>query len=510
MYLGYIVGDEHPLLETIGSSVIENRDKPVLIVGLNRAMNLYPDLVSPTEKKIKDNIYYIFSESESDKYEESLNTFLYYCYKEKISEFKIIKNYLNFDNVIPLKNVFIYETDKIITITSGNLIYYIDKEIYEYFNSIKINTKKLISDLKKQFPNSLFYSWNYPFYFQSYLKTIEFYISLKDFKTLHFFDENFDLYIGAVCLEWLKKLTKQSLSEETLSTWNKAYETEDFFSSIKVKIDKVKLGKLEDNSTTELSKNLIDSDYIIQKYNGTDKATGRMYSAKGFNLQTLSEVNRDLVIAEPKCLLFEFDYNYFEYTLLRQVCGLEFAEDPHLKLSEYLFKSSEYRDIAKGINYSILYGLTLKNAVKKIKKEYPSFNLNEDLLLFQLKEFIKPFLPLQNKLIEEFNKHKRVTNFFGRSVYPEHEYTCLNYYTQSTAADLFIRKIDKIRIYLKQLPSINKILLQKHDSMLFNFNIDVIENTTLLTDIIEILESKQEGLFAKVSLKTGSNWKEMK
>jgi len=509
MYLGYIVGDEHPLLETISSTSIENRDKPVLIVGMNRAIGLYPEL-NVSNKKIKENVYYIFSETESDKYEESLNNFLYHCYKNLIKKFTIVKNYLEFENITLSKSVFVFETDLFLTITSGDKVYYIDKKIYNFFYAKTLNTKKLIKQLKELFPDCVFYSWDNYFYFQSYLKTTNYYISLKDFKKLHLFDDKIDLHIGVACLEWVDKFNNLGLSQETLAIWNKAYEVESYLSSLKVRIDKEKILNLEDNIYFSILNNLENEEYLKQAYKGTDKITGRIYSSKkNFNIQNLSKNNRDIVIAEKKCMLLEFDYDYFEYSLLRQLCGLDFSEDPHLKLAKELFNDESYRDVAKRINYSILYGQSISNSIKSLKGEFPNFNLNEEKLQEQLEEFVKPFEETKMALELEFKNSNKIINYFGRNIYPEKEWAYLNNFIQSTAADFLITKIDKLKKYLQQYPSTNRILLQKHDSILFNLSVSLINNTEIVEDIIKILEEPEKQLIAKTSLKFGKNWKDL-
>jgi hypothetical protein len=512
MYLGYIVGDEHPLLKTISSNSIEGRNKPVLIAGMNLAIKLYPDLVDVTEKKIKEGVYYIFSESESDKNEESLNAFLYYCYKQIISKTKVIKQYLDFKNIVLNGNVFIYESDLFITITSNNLIYYLDKNIYSYFNNNKeLNSKKFINQLKEEFPECSFYSWNNDFYFQAYLKTINFYVSLSDLNRLHFFDNNIELYVGVVCLEWLKEIRKINYSEKTLRLWNDAYIVDEYLSSAQVRLDKNKLSLLEDNSYYKAMESLSEGNYIQSAYNGTDKLTGRIYTAeKNFSLQTLAINGRDIIVAEPGCLLIEFDYDYFEYSLLRQLGGLDFVGDPHLNLSEFLFKDVKHREIAKSINYSTLYGKSLENTVRDVKNSFPNLKIVDDVFFNKLKTFLKPFLQIKEELESDLKKSKVIYNYFGRNIYPRKSYACLNNYTQSTAVDFFIRKILKLKEYLKKYPAINKILLQKHDSILFNINIESINNTNIVEDIISILESPEDGLIAKTSFKYGKNWKVIK
>ena len=174
-----------------------------------------------------------------------------------------------------------------------------------------------------------------------------------------------------------------------------------------------------------------------------------------------------------------------------------------------MFNDESYRDVAKRINYSILYGQSISNSIKSLKGEFPNFNLNEEKLQEQLEEFVKPFEETKMALELEFKNSNKIINYFGRNIYPEKEWAYLNNFIQSTAADFLITKIDKLKKYLQQYPSINRILLQKHDSILFNLSISLINNTEIVEDIIKILEEPEKQLIAKTSLKFGKNWKDL-
>jgi len=317
-----------------------------------------------------------------------------------------------------------------------------------------------------------------------------------------------------MCLQWIKEINKLSIDSKTLELWDRAYEVEKSLSTAKIRLDLEKLNNLSESSPyIEELKNTLDEEHISQDYNGTDKVTGRIYAAKesnGFNIQTLPEVLKEVVIPESQSILYEYDYKYFEFCLLSQICGVDYKTDPHLELSQYLFKTDEYRAVCKTINYAIIYGKSIDSTISEIKKNFPNLKTNYLVLYDKLIQVTKPFEELKQSLIEEYKKHRVLYNYYGRNIYPQkEEYVFLNNYIQSTAADFIILKIQKLNKYLQQYPSINKILLQKHDSILFNLSIGLIQTTSIVKDIETILTSPEDKLVGQISLKSGKNWKEL-
>ena len=508
MFIGYIVNDSHPCLKTITESEIEKyaNDKPILIVGFDKAYELYPSIT--LENKVVDQskqIFYSFSFQEAeDKYKENLKNFLNHCFQLFISSYKVIPIVNIFDFKQIKGDIFYYETPTLITITSSNKIYYFNKEIINFFNSDSLNL------LLEKLEDANIISWEKFTFIQSYLKANNCYKSKEQIKLEYANIGDIDLYLGALCLD---SLTGLNLANKSINTWQRAYEVETYLSSLPIKVNEELLKNLasdEENTVAQSIYSNLNKSYIVQKYNGTDKITGRMFATKsGFSVQTLPPNMRNIVIAEKNCLLVEFDYQYFEYTLLSQLCKFSLTADPHLALSQLLFNDSNHRVIGKEINYSLLYGKSITTLLKDLYKQF-EINIPEQELKEKLLEVIKPMEELKQRLTQEFEANGFILNYFNRNIVPEKNYTCLNNYIQSTAADFFIIKLLKIRDLLKKYSSQNQIILQNHDSILLNLTIDEIENTDLVQDIFAILREQENNLVAEVDMKYGINWGNLK
>lgn len=498
--IGYIVNDKNPFFETIELSEVNQYkgSKPILIVGVEKALEYCPtlDLSYPT---IEGSVSYIFSYEESDEYRNQLDNYISKLLLETTSSYIVKEVSYNPENIkIESEYSFLYETATIITLTTGNTIYYINKEIYYFFNSIPLETY-----LDKL--NHKVLSWHNHIFFGAFLKSFNQYTSLDSFKAIFKNYGDVDLHLGAVCLTWFLSLDLPSIDYGALSLWNRAYDIETRLSSLKVKVNVKKLEKSQDdNDFLQSIYSSVQDGYVIQKYNGTDKTTGRMYvKDSSFSLQTLPEKLRDIIIAEKGCILLELDYDYFEYFLLSQFCDIPLTEDPHLNMSRLVWNDDHHRSQGKAINYSVIYGQSIKKTVEKLDVD------NKDEITEKLEEVLLPIREFEDKLKLEYKRNGFVLNHFGRAIYPEKEYALLNNYIQSTAADYFIIKLEKLFELLPQYDGDNKIVLQNHDSVLLNLDLQTIENTSVVETITELLESPERNIYGKVSFNYGYDWKNL-
>ena len=502
MTIGSIINDVHPCLKTISFSEIDqNLDKPILIVGFEHAVELFPNLTLET-KVVDENksIYYSYSKEESEiKYQEHLENFIKHCFETTAASHKVVNIVDLSTTKINAKEVFVYETPTSLSITTQKRVYYLNKELIKFFNNLELSNtivKKLLP------PKTKIISWDCKCFFGAYMKAENKYKSKEEVKLLYKPYGDVDLYMGVLCRSWLQDF-KGEIS--TLKLWERAYNIESSLSALKVKIDTQKVKLLsanEDNLVMQTIYKFIEDGYIKQKYNGTDKLTGRIYPhGSGFSLQTLPKHSRDIIIAEPNCVLVEFDYNYFEYTLLSQLCEIDIKGDPHVYMSKLLFNDDLHRDIAKGINYSLLYGKSLENTLKEIRNEH-GITVERS----KLKKITDPIEGLQKKLAKELKKNGYIVNYFGRQIFPDKPYACLNNYTQSTAAEMVIIKLEKLFLLLRNYSMVNKVFLQNHDSILLNLHLEDLEETEIASEIKNLLESPEEKLSATVDVKYGANW----
>jgi hypothetical protein len=508
MYIGYIVNERHPGLKTITEAEIVNYTNklPILVVGLERAFELYPHISLKSKVIDKDKeIYYTLSITESPtKYIETVNNFIINCFDTLKRKHKV-KHITSLEDIkFTFKKCFLYETNVCVTLTSSTEIYYINKEIISFFSKVNVTGDFLI---EKYLKGCEVISWNYPAFFAPYLKINECYKSSEEVKRIFQPYGDIEMYMGSLCLNLLNLLT---YNNKELELWQRAYTVEKWLSQIKIKVNINKIKDLASDEDNIIMQNIyysIEEGYVTQQYNGTDKVTGRMYvSGSTFSLQSLSKVHRDIIVAEPGCVLVEFDYDAFEYKLLSQLCNIDIDIDPHLALSKLLFKDELHRPLCKGINYSLLYGKSLNSIITELLSN-PDIKLTAKELKKELTKVLNPILEFTKKLEIEFDKNNVLFNFFGRRIYPEEKYKSLNNYIQSTAADILIIKLEKLNNYLQNYDSINKIVLQNHDSILLNLSLKTIESSEIASDIKNLLEVEEQGLVSKVDVLYGGTWK---
>jgi hypothetical protein len=509
MYIGYIVNDLHPCLLTIPETDIDKYvgDKPILIVGFSKAAELYPH-INLSNKAIdeKKRIYYSFSQEESEaKHQENLNNFISNCFITITKKYKVINITSLTDVKIDFKEVFINETPTAITITGSNKILYINKEISSFFNKEPIS----ISSIIEHFKTCKVIAWEHREFFGAYLKANNCYKSKEQIRILFNSFGDIDLYMGALCLSMNKHLVFEPV---LIELWQRAYQIETSLSQIKIKVNEERIKELASDDENTIAQNIykaIENGYITQKYNGTDKITGRIYpTSTGFSLQSLSKNFRDIIVAEPGCILVEFDYKSFEYKLLSQLCKVNVVDDPHLQLSQLLFKDDLHRAEGKNINYSLLYGKSIDGTIEEISK-HPDLKISKEELKVKLLEITSPMAGFQKKLDYDLKTKGFITNHFGRNIHPEKSWASLNNFFQSSAADILILKLTQLKDVLKNYPPINKVVLQNHDSILMNLSIETIETTNIANEIKDLLEMPENGIGSKVDLKYGENYRDI-
>ena len=499
MFVGYIVNGTHPFLQALAPSEIKKVEgtKPILIVGVEAALKLYPK-VNLSTKVVDPNklIYYCFDEGESkEKYKENLHNFISNCLAKTLENYKVI-SLVDLTKAVLTPTIFYYETKAGISIvTENNVIYYINKSVSRYFEKEK--------DLDLKGINVI--SWGDSF--SACMKANGSYLPLQDSLRLFRTFNSEEIYFSAFCFEWFKQL---DFTIPSIKLWERAYKVEQLLSKQLIKIDSFYIEErieLEANTILETIAEKVIDGYVHQIYNGTDKTTGRMFPQKNdFSIQTLTKPLRRIVIAEPKSYLIEFDYKYFEYTLLGQLVGLPINEDPHEDMAVLIFNDKSQRQVAKNINYGLLYGQSLNTLIDDLLKQH-TLKFTKKELHALLKKVTAPIEKFEEELFDQFDKKGSITNFFGREIYPQKRYACLNNYIQSTAADFVIIKLEKLFDLLSSTTnSLDRVVLQNHDSILVNLSIDAINNSSLVEDIKLLLEAPENGLKAQIEINYGRDW----
>ena len=280
-------------------------------------------------------------------------------------------------------------------------------------------------------------------------------------------------------------------------------------------------------------KNLKSSrDRVNTNLDQTLSSSGRIISFKpnfqnlpkhGENLKKILE----LVEADKGFSLVSFDYKQIEIVLAAFLANeneiLDFIKkggDFHLLVAKEIFGNENKREIAKILNFGILYGMG-PNTFSRIT----GFDIEKS------KEYISNFFlkfPSLAKFINELKEKARIygfsENIFGRKRFlpeiwsqnprekNEAERIAINMPIQSLAADIL--KIVMINLN----PLLNedlKLILPWHDELIFEINEKIMDETILkIKDIMENIDKinfeRKIDLKLNVKIKKGKNLWEIK
>ena len=273
---------------------------------------------------------------------------------------------------------------------------------------------------------------------------------------------------------------------------------------------------------------------IHTTYNQTGTATGRL-SSQNPNLQNIPtrteegiKIRKGFIASNGKKLL-SFDYSQIELRVLAELSGDKHLIDAYmndLDLHELTAKKifalgkdvevSKYqRNIAKVINFSVLYGKTPYGLSKELK-----------IPVSDAKEYIDTYFReypqvrnLIDEIIDECRKTEYVETIFGTKRYvhsinsgnlnirEQANRMAVNTVIQGSAAGI-IKKVMK-RIYDELCNDKLKMLLQVHDELIFEVDEDYLD---VVDKIIDIMENtiKFEKTKLKVNYNIGENWGDLK
>jgi DNA polymerase-1 len=273
-----------------------------------------------------------------------------------------------------------------------------------------------------------------------------------------------------------------------------------------------------------------DDNKIYTSFLQTGTATGRL-SSKNPNLQNIpvrSEAGRAIregFIASPGYKLVGIDYSQIELRLLahysKDPALLEaFREnkDIHLQTAIKIFgeeESKEKRNIAKSINFGLLYGMGSRKLGEQLgipAKEAKTYIDSYFESFGTVKSFMKSIQDnaMVNGYVKTLSGRKRRFDFENATgmMKASYERESVNTVFQGSASDLIKLAMIKIDMKYKNNEDV-KMLLQIHDELIFEVKeelIDVISEK--LTYIMENIFELEVPL--KVSLSIGNNWANLK
>lgn len=273
---------------------------------------------------------------------------------------------------------------------------------------------------------------------------------------------------------------------------------------------------------------------IYTKFNQTGTATGRL-SSNNPNLQNIPtrteegmKIRRGFIAGKNKKLV-SFDYSQIELRVLAQLSkdeNLIKAYKNDLDLHELTARkifnipiekevSKSERNVAKIINFSVLYGKTAYGLSKELKisiqdaKKYIDAYFEE---YPKVKTYIESIIEIarENNYVETFYGTRRYVyevNSKNINIKEQGNRMAVNTVVQGSAANIIKNVMSDI--YSNICNDKVKMLLQVHDELIFEIDED---NLEIVDKIKEIMEKNI--LFDKVKLKVnssiGNNWLELK
>lgn len=298
--------------------------------------------------------------------------------------------------------------------------------------------------------------------------------------------------------------------------------------------------KLKKIKNTYLTKLIIfinnQTSRIHTIYHQTSTSTGRLSSSNP-NLQNIpiktktGKKIRIAFIAPKKWLLLTSDYSQIELKIMAHysndinlINDLLLYNDIHTKTASHIFNihikdvQQYHRDIAKTINFSILYGISPFGLSQKLNISL--LEANKYIQLYFLKyNQIKKY---KKKIYQIASKKNYIKTIFNRKIYIPNinsknkflkknaKRFCVNAMIQNTASDIIKKSMINLHtIFQKNFLHDAKIIMQIHDELVFEIKE---EKKNLLIKIIKFYMENSIQLIVplSVNIKIGKNWKETK
>lgn len=227
---------------------------------------------------------------------------------------------------------------------------------------------------------------------------------------------------------------------------------------------------------------------------------------------------RKLYIAPPGYTMWMMDFSQMEMRVFADYVNDEELHkllesddfDFHSHVATSVWKVTEdsqlwkfYRNLAKAINFGLIYGIgndKLASQIQKTKEEAEVYKREYFARFPKAQAFI-------HKVRDTVISRGYVTNRFGRryTIIPDKAYTGVNYLVQGSSADIVKNRMVAIAKYLKTTES--KIICQIHDELVFYIKEG--EENEVIPKIKELLEERQIKTYLPTTVSKGSpSWAE--
>jgi DNA polymerase-1 len=275
---------------------------------------------------------------------------------------------------------------------------------------------------------------------------------------------------------------------------------------------------------------------IHTSYSQTQTTTGRL-SSENPNLQNIPSgdeasdaIKSCFIPRDENYELCVADYSQVELRILANLSKdpalietFTRGEDIHTKTAEYIFgpgsgKNSEYRRIAKAVNFGTIYGITSYGLAKMLRINPKDAQTYIDTF-FARYAGVRPYF---ESILSDARTKGYVETYFGRRrtirdindanrMIREHaEREAMNMPIQGTSADIIKRAMITIDDFLHRENKKSHLLLQVHDELVFEIHKS--ERDELIPFIQDSLENVVPDFPVKLTVKIGmgKNWNEAK
>jgi len=272
---------------------------------------------------------------------------------------------------------------------------------------------------------------------------------------------------------------------------------------------------------------------LYTNFNQTGTQTGRL-SSNSPNLQNIpsrgigKNIRKVFVSSFEEGFILSSDYSQIELRILAHLSKEEnlieaFNKDAdiHRYTASLLFNlpqegGDEYREIAKRVNFGIIYGMSPFGLAKELnisKEEASAFIENYFLRYPKVKEFIERIFYQVDKwgYVETILGRRRYWNSGNGSNFELKEFIhrqAVNASIQGSAADIIKLAMNKIYRIFEEKNLRSKMVIQIHDELVFDVAGDEVNQ------VKEIVKENMVNVIRldvplKVNLKLGRNWLEM-
>lgn len=304
-----------------------------------------------------------------------------------------------------------------------------------------------------------------------------------------------------------------------------------------------KLNQLDELITTFAKEEMVKIDRMFPHFNVHGTSSGR-FSSSDPNLQNIPETARYIYVpSHPGWKIVDVDYSQIENRLTAFFAGdterlLRFQRDAKFSEHRYaasLFLGIPYEDVEKdndkdapyGKAKRIVHGTNYGMGYRKIANMYDMDLKETSRLQGVWKDTIKPTILWQNRCADEAKKKGFLTTPFGRKrwFWTSSAYTeSLSFLPQSTAADVIFRamiglmyerigwpveRAQKVVRVSKPLPWPARLLLQVHDSLIFECPSELVDE--LVATVTEVMCQpfpELGGMSIPIGVKVGDSWGE--